>query len=311
MTRTPLSVLARGTPTTASFQFIDCPPNHDGKSLYYAGVLEPDQQYSDAKLNPAKQTVSGIPVKDLRGSELSLSLEQHGLQFVPFPYHLSLRVESDKQEIFAYIHRVNILVKQLFKAELVFTYDYKFRKNMNYMGEGDFNQILKDLALTNDRSIADPASFMTHVDATPAGAIRRLRRYMSEKECKEYLDHPEMYRVRIINVWRPVARAVYDRPLGLLDYFSTVPEDYVKVQFHTSTENVGEVYWMRYNKDQQWYYINSHTPEELLMFLNYDSDYGDGPKCIPHCSFQHPDYPDSSDRQSIELRIAVICRKED
>lgn len=90
ITRTPLSVLG-GPPTTASFQFIDCPPNYDGKSLYYAGVLAPDQQYSDAKLNPAKQTVSDIPVKDLRGSELLLSLEQHGLQFLPFPYYLSLR----------------------------------------------------------------------------------------------------------------------------------------------------------------------------------------------------------------------------
>lgn len=59
-----------------------------------------------------------------------------------------------------------------------------------------------------------------------------------------------------------------------------MPEDYVKVQFHTLTENVGEVYWLRYNKDQQWYYINSHTPKELLIFLNYDSDYGDGPKCM-------------------------------
>ncbi|KAB5533420.1 hypothetical protein GE09DRAFT_1039930 [Coniochaeta sp. 2T2.1] len=147
---------------------------------------------------------------------------------------------------------------------------------------------------------------MTHVDATPAGAMRRLHRYLSEKECKEYLDYPGQYRVRIINVWRPIEKAVFNRPLGLLAYFSTVPEDYVKVQFHTSTENVGEVYWLRYNKDQQWYNINSHTPEELLIFLNYDSDYGDG---IPHCSFQHPDYPESSDRQSLELRIAVICRK--
>lgn len=274
---TPLSALARGSATTASFQFIDCPPNRDGAALYYAGVLAPEE--SSIKLNPQKKTVSDIPVKDLRGSELLLSLEQHGLQFLYFPYFLSLRVDSDKQEIMSYINSINITVKQLFKAELVFTFDYKFRKNMNYMGEGDFNQILKDLALTNDRSIADPASFMTHVDATPAGAMRRLRRYLSEKECKEYLDHPERYRVRIINVWRPIAQAVYDRPLGLLDYYSTVPEDYVKVQFHTSTENVGEVYWMRHNVDQKWYYISSHTPEELLVFLNYDSDYGDGPKC--------------------------------
>ncbi|KAJ9156827.1 hypothetical protein NKR19_g4147 [Coniochaeta hoffmannii] len=311
MTRTRLSELARGPPTTASFQFIDSPPNHDGNLLYYAGVLAPEAQFSDAKLNPAKKTVYDVPVKDLRGSELFLSLEDHGLQFLPFPYHLSLRVDSDKQEILSYINSINIMVKKLLKAELVFTFDYKFRRNMNYMGESDFNQILKDLALTNDRSIADPASFMTHVDATPAGAMRRLRRYLSDKESKEYLDHPERYRIRIINVWRPIERAVFDRPLGLLDYFSTVPEDYVKVQFHTSTENVGEVYWLRYNKNQQWYYINSHTPEELLVFLNYDSDYGDGPKCIPHCSFQHPDYPESSDRQSLELRIAVISRKDE
>lgn len=274
---TPLSALARGPLVRASFQFIDSPPNHDGHATYYAGVLAPEK--SGIKLNPQKQTVSNVPVKDLRGSELLLSLEPHGLQFLRFPHFLSLRVDSDKREIMSYINNINLTVKQLLKAELVFTFDYKFRKNMNYMGEGDFNQILKDLALTNDRSISDPASFMTHVDATPAGAMRRLRRYLSEQECKEYLDHPERYRVRIINVWRPIAQAVYDRPLGLLDYFSTVPEDYVKVQFHTSTENVGEVYWLRYNENQQWYYINLHTPEELLVFLNYDSDPGDGPKC--------------------------------
>lgn len=246
--------------------------------MYYAGTLQAPE--SNTRLDPQKATVSDIPVKDLRGSEAFLSLDVHGLQFLNYPYFRSVRVDSSTQEIMAYLSDMTATVKNLFKAEMVFCFDYKFRKNMNYLGEGDFNQILKDLALTNDRSIADPASFMTHVDATPAGAMRRLRRYMTEKECQQYLDHPENYRVRIMNVWRPVAHMVYDRPLGICDFFSTLPEDYVPVQFHTSTENVGEVYWLRYNKGQQWYYISSQTPDELLLFLNYDSDYRDGPKCM-------------------------------
>ncbi|KAI1339033.1 hypothetical protein F5Y15DRAFT_91752 [Xylariaceae sp. FL0016] len=303
----PFSILSRGPSTTASFQFIDCPPNDKGDQKFYAGVLDaPD---GITKLSPVKKTIHDIPVSDLRGSEAFLSLDVHGLQFLRYPQYQGINVNSDQGEIMSYLGSITAKVKSVFGAELAFCYDYKFRRNMNYLPDDDFNQILKDLALTNDRSVADPASFMTHVDATPVGAMRRLRRYLSPNECIEYLDQPDKYRVRIMNVWRPVAQAVYDRPLGICDFFSTVPEDFVPVQFHTSTENVGEVYWLRHNENQRWYYISGHTPEELLLFLNYDSDYRSGPKCIPHCSFQHADFPDESNRQSLELRLAVITKK--
>lgn len=50
-----------------------------------------------------------------------------------------------------------------------------------------------------------------------------------------------------------------------------------------SREFVGEAYYLQYNEAQKWYWISGQTEEELMVFVNWDSDSvevkGLGTKC--------------------------------
>lgn len=65
-----------------------------------------------------------------------------------------------------------------------------------------------------------------HVDQTPGAAEVRVRRHVTdETEAEELLKK----RYQIVNVWRPIENAAEDYPLAVVDWRSTEPRDFVKV----------------------------------------------------------------------------------
>ncbi|KAI0195582.1 hypothetical protein EV127DRAFT_153885 [Xylaria flabelliformis] len=178
-----------------------------------------------------------------------------------------------------------------------------------------------------------------HVDQTPAAAAARVRRHLPPAEAEELLKH----RFQLINVWRPISHPATDHPLAVIDWRSTVPEDFTPVDLlypkradsvmddddrgkeklpdktndRYSTEGYeprGETMGVLANENHRFYYVKDMTPEEVLLLKCYDS-WGegepDGKKGLavrtPHTAFEDPTTPkDAKPRESIEVRALVF-----
>ena len=314
--------------TYAAFQFIDCPPAPELKKPFYNGRLRPADEGSYEK--PQYKIVTDIPIYDVRGHEHKFDLQTHGFCFQKHAATANIKPTSDKVSIEQYISGLAAILKEQQQAELVFCYDYKFRRN------DDEARSRRDH--WNDRSYFDPPAREAHVDATLEGAPHRIRRALTEAEAAKYLDGS--WRLRIVNGWQPVGYGVEDQPLAFCDYFTTRQSDYVKIHMHVSSaeDGEGELYHLRHDEGQVWYWLSAQTNDEVMFFVNFDSNPGDGRRCedmltllcpfyqtrrrsnssiffwclgCPHSSFYNSSAPDHArPRQSIETRFAVISKND-
>ncbi|PIG88641.1 hypothetical protein AARAC_000592 [Aspergillus arachidicola] len=174
---------------------------------------------------------------------------------------------------------------------------------------------------------------LVHVDQTPAAAEARVRRHIPDKkEAQELLK----CRYQLINIWRPIGHNASDFPLAVLDWRSTMPQDFVKVDLmypkqseNSSTEVLadeesidsiegyerrGEQYVLSPNDKHMWCYAKDMTPDEALLIKCFDSRSQYEPHGIvgvassaPHTAFEDPETPsDTTPRQSIEVRCLVF-----
>ncbi len=180
-----------------------------------------------------------------------------------------------------------------------------------------------------------------HVDQTPGAAEARVRRHIPGPEADELLKG----RFTIINVWRPIEVPATDFPLAVIDWRSTKPEDFIKVDLmypirdektyangdtdDRGKEKVpdeksiyslegyearGETFSVAPNDEHRFYYVPDMKPEEVMFLKCFDS-YGEGEMGnrkglavrTPHTAFVDPNTPaDAPPRQSIEVRCLVF-----
>lgn len=177
-----------------------------------------------------------------------------------------------------------------------------------------------------------------HVDQTPGAAEVRVRRHLPTEEAEELLKG----RYQIINVWRPIENPASDFPLAVIDWRTTIPEDFVKVDLMypkrnsadddnddrgkeklpdsnslTSIEGYevkGETYGVVPNKGHKFYYVKDMTPDETMLLKCFDSRGQGLPQgvdglaaCTPHTAFVDPNTStDAPGRQSIEVRCLIF-----
>ena len=61
---------------------------------------------------------------------------------------------------------------------------------------------------------------------------------------------------------------------------STVEKGDLIAADRISPQYEGEIYYLAHNSAQQWYYIDRQKPEEMVLFVSYDSEPGNGPPCL-------------------------------
>lgn len=81
------------------------------------------------------------------------------------------------------------------------------------------------------------------------------------------------------SVWRPINHPVKDNALALCHPSSLDEDDLAVVQYHPSSEHVGSMYKLHYSEKQKWLWLSCQQPDETVLFLQYDSRPGIGPKC--------------------------------
>jgi hypothetical protein len=103
-------------------------------------------------------------------------------------------------------------------------------------------------------------------------------------------------------MWRPLSPPPQNFPLAFCDASSIPPEDLHNARYYRFGE-ANRALFLHYNPNHRWYYLPEMTPDELFLFIGYDSDQHDRSRAA-HAAFDNREkYPDAIPRESIEGRF--------
>ncbi|EIW59405.1 uncharacterized protein TRAVEDRAFT_71487 [Trametes versicolor FP-101664 SS1] len=206
-----------------------------------------------------------VVVHDVRGREHELTLDTVGFQFMTAP-SAETAFDDEARIKTEYYREVEQLLKTVTGAKRVFIFDHTIRRPED-AGEG-----------TLENQIRGPAE-LVHVDQTYAASIARVRYHLPADA-----DRLLQGRVRLINVWRPIAHPVAHHPLAVSDWRTLdAHADLVPMRF-IYPEREGGAYSVRYHPRHEWYYLADQTPEEVTLIKCYDSEEGVA-RLTPHTAF--------------------------
>jgi hypothetical protein len=136
-----------------------------------------------------------------------------------------------------------------------------------------------------------------HTDFTETSAVRRLQDEFSS-EAADLQRH----RVLQVNLWRPIRGPLRDFPLAICDASSIAPHQLEAVDL-LYPDRRGEIYYLRYDSAQRWYYAPDMQVHEAWLIKNYDSAVTGIARCAAHSAFNEPSKGVGVDpRESIEVR---------
>ncbi|OTA95610.1 hypothetical protein M434DRAFT_393664 [Hypoxylon sp. CO27-5] len=237
-----------------------------------------------------------VTVYSMRNKD-NISLEKTGFCYVK---HESKYIPSQGMNtdiITKYRKESEDLLRSLFNAEFVHCYDCKTRKNtpMN-LEEYD----------PSDPLLVEEVAVGAHGDISLDTIPRLLKDVLNEDQLATFFQTG--YRFRLINTWRSILPECEDRPLAMCDYSSTDANDLVATDRVYPKWNQ-EIYYLKYNKNQRWYWLPNQRSNEPFLFMTYDSHAGSNARYCPHVSVENPmASPQAPPRESIETRNLVITK---
>jgi len=256
----------KATNDEPAYNYVDEPP---------AGIL---------KSNVGEDTQAVI-VHDVRGKEDTVGLDKTGFQFVQ---HVSEEKEFEDEEAIqtTYYKEVEDILKKYAGAKKVAIFDHTIRRNAVDGGsrKGQRGPVQR-----------------VHVDQTFEAAVQRVYRHLGD-DAERLLKG----RVRIINVWRPIANPVAHTPLAVADYRSIDPETDLVSTRHIYPDREGSTFSVKFSPGHKWYFLANQTPDEVTLIKCFDSDV-DKARLTPHSAFKDSTSPVTApNRQSIEVRALVF-----
>ncbi|KAL1950372.1 hypothetical protein VTO73DRAFT_5496 [Trametes versicolor] len=227
-----------------------------------------------------------VVIHDARGREHELTLDTSGFQFVKYPSAESA-FDNEERIKTEYYKEVEELLKTVAGAKRVFIFDHTIRRRK----PGDAGEDTPE-----NRGPAE----IVHIDQTYDASVARVRYHLPDDA-----DRLLKGRVRLINVWRPIAHPVAHHPLAVSDWRTLDAHDLVPMRL-IYPEREGGTYSVRYNPGHKWYYLADQTPDEVTLIKCYDSE-EDRARLTPHTAFPDKTAPKNAPhRQSIEVRALVF-----
>ncbi|OBS19721.1 hypothetical protein FPOA_11445 [Fusarium poae] len=267
------------------------------KPYFFSGVLDKNQEARRSNLE--YEIHNDITVVDLRGQEKLLSLGGHGFELLQHKPVVDLSAPSE-EEMNKYLEDLAATVKDHLKVEAVLAYSFRFRREQSSRDNRDTESPI------GTYSNQDTPILVPHTDQTREGGLRRARRHMNEQEIEKYLDGN--WRIRIVNCWRPICGTADERPLAMCDFYS-IDENDLQPADRASREYVGEIYYAHYNPMQKWYWISDQSPEEVLLFKNFDSKpRGEVPFMLHSAFVNSANLNQVQRRESLEAALIVISK---
>ncbi|KAH8768681.1 hypothetical protein F5882DRAFT_509081 [Hyaloscypha sp. PMI_1271] len=240
----------------------------------------------------------GINLTDARENTTTFDFETTGFKFFHRPSKFPV-AEQDFQgsecpePVEKYLRETVDLMKELFDAELVICYDWRFRKNT---GPQTY-----DIDITTpQRVIAKRPARIVHTDESFKGGKITVERHLSEEELNRF--RKPGWRTKIVTCWRPTIAVVEDTPLALCDRRSVAIDEPVPCD-KVLEDYVDESFYLKYNPAHKWYWLSQQTRDEIAVFVVWDSkkdeQYLVGP---PHACFENPEAPADAEKRDVEER---------
>jgi hypothetical protein len=235
-----------------------------------------------------------VEITDARPIAQSLSLHEQGFELREAPtrfteFYDEARVRS------AYYPDVREALLELTGALEVIVFDHNVRSAAR--------------AARGEIGVRVPVD-QAHNDYTERSGPKRKLDILEAAGRLDLKDH----RVAFVNLWRPIVGPVWDNPLAVCDARSIAPEQLVATQIlHFGEDNLevprhsGEIYSLRFDPAQRWFYFSAMQPQEALLLKNYDSRPDVRARFMPHTGFRNPACPPQFiPRESIEARTLVV-----
>lgn len=287
-------------PCLASLTFFKETTDGSSRAFWRKGPLDDESK----RTNVSYCVIDNVPIYDLRANIVRLSLDVHGFQVINYP-SACIGLERDVEMVNQmYLEETAQMVRMVTGAEFVTCYDLRYRENLS-------SKVRRELTVDDAGSYKTPDSpaWQVHVDHTKSGGYLHVQRHLSSEQIATYL-HSKDWRVRVINIWRPVSGQVGDAPLAFCDYSTIDEEDAVPTDRPWNGIVAREIYNLKYNPKQRWYWIRDQVSDEATLFVNWDSNpvQGGAEFCV-HASFLDSNAnPNMPPRRSIEVRAIVITR---
>ncbi|MEI9922390.1 MAG: CmcJ/NvfI family oxidoreductase [Bradyrhizobium sp.] len=228
-----------------------------------------------------------LPIYDIRPISETVSLDREGFALVR--QTSSVKDFYNDDEIKAvYYPEAERLIKAATGADRVFIFDHTVRKRVEGAEDRAGNLLRQPVA-------------RVHVDHTAKSGPQRVRDLIPD-EAEELLKG----RVQIINIWRPIRGPLLDSPLAVCDARTVHASELVASDL-VYPNRVGETYSVKYNPENQWFYVPKMAVDEALLLKCFDSKTDGRARFAPHTAFADPTTPaDAPPRESIELRTLVF-----
>lgn len=242
-------------------------------------------------------TLPGMPVwiSDMREQETSL--EREGFALVG---HVSAasdlhQIEEDPAVDQFYINEMTEFLKDLTGASVVI---------MQGGGKKRYGPSATDKLSGLKNAL--PALY-PHGDTTDRSARELADRILEHVPGLELSD---MRRWAHINMWRPITPPPHDYPLAVCDARTLSDKHREPVVAHTETRTTEtfafETTGYLHDARHRWCYFSNMTPEEVLVFITYNSD-PNLPHQVAHSAFLDPTCPAGTPaRGSVEMRALAL-----
>ncbi|KAF2111041.1 hypothetical protein BDV96DRAFT_690861 [Lophiotrema nucula] len=233
---------------------------------------------SHPTLNTVRLADVPVTLSDIRDAA-GFTLGTAGFEKTDHTTRIDLKRVQDVDVRDQYREETAAVLKQYLKAEHVYYYNVKTRKNVVFDPEEKVDLL--------DRLAPELAALGIHDFLMTGSQI-----------------HEAGYRFRVVNTWRPLLPVIEDRPLAFCAFRSIDPADMV-VADRIFPHETFELYFVKHNPSQRWHWLSKQRQSELILML-MDSQAG-GARFCPHGSFVNPlAGPDSPPRESVETRSIVI-----
>ena len=238
---------------TTKLNFVT-PDNKKSPRVTYSGTHE-GQTYNEA------YQMRDVKIANARSSSEDFKLHESGFEKTS---HTLTNPDFDNASWIEDVlyKEVEGLVQKISGASDVFIFDHTIRRG------------------TND-SLRKPAQHV-HVDYTHNTGPSRAKQMIDTDEFKKLQGK----RFIQVNFWRSINGPVEQMPLAFLDSRTLDENDLTiaEIEF-PDTDHLGEIYALRQNEQQRWYYYPDMQENEALLIKGYDTDNNAISRFTPHSAF--------------------------
>ncbi|KAI1410378.1 hypothetical protein F5Y13DRAFT_192240 [Hypoxylon sp. FL1857] len=289
-------MISTGADIQTTIDFIaDLPIYKEEKPFFLHPSGSVDVDIDDINTTNVEWDTQSVTVHSMRNKD-DVGLEKTGFCYIEHDSKYIPSAGMNTELVEKYRKEGEDLLQSLFNAELVHCYDHKIRKNV---------PMTLEKYDPSDPLLVEEVAVGAHdisLDTVP----RLLKNVLSEDQLATFFRPG--YRFRLINTWRSILPECEDRPLAMCDYSSIDANDLIATDRVYPKWNQ-EIYYLKHNKNQRWYWLPNQRSNELFLFLTYDSHSGPNARYCPHVSVDNPlASSQAPPRESVETRNLVITK---